>query len=365
MIPLIKPVIPFDSVADDLRAILSSGQLTSGPYVARFEKTLAEYLGVAHAVTTTSATTALHMAMEAMGIGDGDEVLVSDFSFPASGNAIVQTGAAPVFVDCVPGRFDVDPQDFARRITAKSRAVMVIHPFGQPADMTAINEPASRYGLKVIEDAACGLGTRHGNRMCGSLSDAGCFSFHPRKLLNTGEGGLIATNDFKVYETLTLLRSHGGTRDEVGLKFLENGFNYRMTEMQAALGLSQIAGFENSLIERRRLARLYIDRLAHVAGVTVPLSASPAECTFQSFVILFDDRIDRNRIVRELRQKGIESTLGTYAMHSQPAFERFGYKSGDLPHSLRAQRQSLTLPLFAGMGDDTIAFIVDTIKVVI
>ncbi|MCZ7594397.1 MAG: DegT/DnrJ/EryC1/StrS family aminotransferase [Hyphomicrobium sp.] len=358
MIPLIKPVIPFDSVASDLRAILESGQLTSGRYVARFEKALAEYLGVAHTVTTTSATTALHMAMEAMRIGEGDEVLVSDFSFPASGNAVVQTGASAVFVDCLPGRFDIDPADLSSRITPRSRAVMVVHPFGQPADMVRIYEIASRHSLKVIEDAACGLGTRHGNRMCGTLSDAGCFSFHPRKLLNTGEGGLIATNDSKLHQTLTVLRTHGGTRDEVGLQFVENGFNYRMTEMQAALGLSQLGGFEDSLAERRRIAKIYLDLFAKVAGATVPLSAPADQCTFQSFVILFDDKIDRNRVVASLRAKGIESTLGTYAMHSQPAFKRYGYRAGDLPNSMRAQRQSLTLPLFAGMGDDTVARIV-------
>jgi perosamine synthetase len=365
VIPLIKPIIPFDSVASDLRAVLESGQLTSGKYVARFEKELAAYLGAAHAVTTTSATTALHMAMEAMKIGEGDEVLVSDFSFPASGNAIVQTGAKPVFVDCVPGRFDLDPADLAKRITPKAKAIMAVHPFGQPADMTRINEIASRHELKVIEDAACALGTRHGNRMCGTLSDAGCFSFHPRKLLNTGEGGLIATNDNELQEMLAVLRAHGGTRDEVGLKFVENGFNYRMTEMQAVLGVSQLAGFEQSLVERRRLAKIYMDLFAKVAGVSVPLSAAPQECTFQSFVILFDEKIDRNRVVVKLRAKGIESTLGTYAMHSQPAFVRYGYKAGDLPHSLRAQRQSLTLPLFAGMGDDTISVVVNAVKLVI
>ena len=361
MIPLIKPIIPFESVEADLRAILDSGQLTSGRYVAKFEKMLAEYLGVAHAVTTTSATTALHMSMEAMKIADGDEVLVSDFSFPASGNAVVQTGAAPVFVDCVPGRFDLDPADLKKRITPKSKAIMVVHPFGQPADMTRINEIAARHNLKVIEDAACGLGTRHGNRLCGTLSDAGCFSFHPRKLLNTGEGGLIATNDLGLYQMLTVLRTHGGTRDEVGLQFLENGFNYRMTEMQAALGLSQLGGFEESLVERRRLATLYLERFAKVPGVSVPLSAPAGDCTFQSFVVLFDDKINRNHVVAELRQRCIESTLGTYAMHSQKAFERYGYKPGDLPHSMRAQRQSLTLPLFANMGDDTIDRIVTEI----
>ena len=362
MIPLIKPVIPFDSVASDLRAILESGQLTSGKYVARFEKEIARYLGVPFAVTTTSATTALHMAMEAMKIGDGDEVLVSDFSFPASGNTVVQTGATPVFVDCVPGRFDLDPNDLAKRITPKSKAVMVVHPFGQPADMTRINEIAGRHGLKVIEDAACALGTRHGNRMCGTLSDAGCFSFHPRKLLNTGEGGLIATSDKALQEMLAVLRTHGGVRDEVGLKFVENGYNYRMTEMQAALGLSQLAHFEESLVERRRLAKLYMDRFAKVPGVSVPLSGAPQECTFQSFVVMLDDKINRNRVVKELRARDIESTLGTYAMHRHPAFAQYGYTAGDLPHSLRAERQSLTLPLYAGMGDDTVTLIVDAIR---
>lgn len=362
MIPLIKPVIPFDSVASDLRAILESGQLTSGKYVARFEKEIAAYLGVPFAVTTTSATTALHMAMEAMKIGDGDEVLVSDFSFPASGNTVVQTGAIPIFADCVPGRFDLDPNDLAKRITPKSKAVMVVHPFGQPADMTRINEIAGSHGLKVIEDAACALGTRHGNRMCGTLSDAGCFSFHPRKLLNTGEGGLIATSDKALQEMLAVLRTHGGVRDEVGLKFIENGYNYRMTEMQAALGLSQLAHFEESLVERRRLAKLYMGRFAKVPGVSVPLSGAPQECTFQSFVIMLDDKIDRNHVVKELRAKDIESTLGTYAMHRHPAFARYGYKPGDLPHSLQAERQSLTLPLYAGMGDDTVSLIVDAIR---
>jgi dTDP-4-amino-4,6-dideoxygalactose transaminase len=362
MIPLIKPIIAFDSVANDLRAILESGQLTSGKYVARFEKEIASYLHADFGVATTSATTALHMAMEAMKIGDGDEVLVSDYSFPASGNSIVQTGARPVFVDCVPGRFDMDPNDLVRRITAKTKAIMVVHPFGQPADMTRINEIASRHGIKVIEDAACALGTRYGNRMCGTLADIGCFSFHPRKLLNTGEGGLIATNDKSLQEALVVLRTHGGVRDEVGLKFVENGFNYRMTEMQAALGLNQLAGFEDSLVERRRLAKLYMDEFAKLPGVSVPLSATPQECTFQSFVILFDDKVNRNRVVKELRGKGIESTLGTYAMHCHPAFERYGYKAGDLPHSLRAERQSLTLPLYVGMGDELIPFIVKSVS---
>ena len=361
MIPLIKPVIPFEDVADDLRAILQSGQLTSGRYVADFESVLAKYVGLPHAVMTTSATTALHMAMVAMGLGGGDEVVVSDFSFPASGNSIVQTGAVPVFADCLPGRFDVDPDDLARRITPKCKAIMIVHPFGQPAEMSRINRIASRFGLSVIEDAACALGTRYRGSLCGSMSAVGCFSFHPRKLLSTGEGGAIVTADEELYRSINVLRSHGGERAEVGLAFIRNGFNYRMTEIQAALGLRQLPKLEAALIERRRLANLYLKRFAAISGVSVPLSSEPDNCTFQSFVLLLDDKIDRNRIVVKLREAQIESTLGTYAMHSQSAFGRFGYKAGDLPHSFRAQNQSLTLPLYAGMGDGNIDFIASTI----
>lgn len=362
MIPLIKPRIPFGDVADDIRAILESGQLTSGRFVARFEAALSQYLKVPYAVATTSATTALHMALVALGIGESDEVLVSDFSFPASGNVIVQAGATPVFVDCVPQRFEIDPEDLARRITPRSRAIMVVHPFGQPADMARVNAIASQHKLYVVEDAACALGARVGDRLCGTLSDAGCFSFHPRKLLTTGEGGLIATKDDRVHARLAVLRNHGGIRDEVGQKFVEVGFNYRLTEVQAALGLSQIAGFDAALAERRAIAQRYMERFAAIDDVRIPLSAAPGVCTFQSFVLLFDRGIDRNRITAELRSKGIECTLGTYAMHSQPAFARYGYKPGDLPWSLRAQQQSLTLPLFNGMSDQTVDLIVDAVK---
>jgi perosamine synthetase len=361
MIKLIKPALDFDNVVGAIQEIIESGQMTSGRYVARFERALANYLGTAYAVATTSGTTALHMTVEAMGIGKGDEVLVSDFSFPAPGNAIVQTGAVPVFIDCIPGRFDIDPDDLAQRITPRSRAIMVIHPFGQPANMTRINSIAARHGLQVIEDAACALGSRHGNRICGTISNAGCFSFHPRKLLTTGEGGLIATNDRTLFERITVLRTHGGIRCETGLKFIVNGYNYRMTEIQAAIGLSQIDKFDESLAERRRLALIYLDLLRKVKAVTVPISAAPNECTFQSFVTLLDDKIDRNNVIAALSSKAIESTLGTYAMHAQPAFERYGYKPGDLPHSMRAQRQSLTLPLYVGMDREVIEFIVSSI----
>ena len=222
MIPLIKPDVSFDAVAEDLRKILDSGQLTGGRYVAAFEAAIGDYVGRPAAVSTTSATTAMHMVLAAMEIGPGDEVLVSDFTFPATGNVVVQVGATPVLVDSRRGQFDMDPDDLMEKVTERSRAIIVVHPFGQPADMARINQIASDRGLKVIEDAACALGTRLvDGTPCGAVSDAGCFSFHPRKLLTTGEGGMIVTGDPVLAERLAVLRNHGGRRARVGLEFVE------------------------------------------------------------------------------------------------------------------------------------------------
>lgn len=359
MIPLIKPDVSFDAVADDLRKIIESGYLTSGPYVAAFEAAIRDYLGVEHAVSTTSATTAMHMVLAAMDIGPGDEVLVSDFTFPATGNVVVQTGAVPVLVDNRPGQFDMDPDDLAAKVTPRSRAIIVVHPFGQPADMARINHVAAEHGLKVIEDAACALGTRTADgRYCGAVSDAGCFSFHPRKLLTTGEGGMITTDDPSLAERLSVLRSHGGKRSTVGLEFVENGFNYRMNELQACMGLEQIGRFDAILDERRRVAQLYLEALHGVNYATVPMTADSRSCSFQSFVVMLDAKIDRNRVIAAMKAQGIETTLGTYAMHSHPAFSKYGYDSGDLPNSFAAQQQSLTLPLIKDMSEKDIEGIV-------
>lgn len=354
MIPLIKPTIPFDAVAGDLRGVLESGRLTMGPYVAEFERLVADYVGVRHAFATTSATTALHLALVVAGIGPGDEVLVSDFTFPASGNAIVQTGAVPVLVDCRPGRFDLDPDDAAAKITPRTRAIMPVDPFGQPADMVAVCDLARRHGLVVVEDAACAIGARIARRMCGAWDGMGCFSFHPRKLITTGEGGMVTTNDDAIAEKIRVLRAHGGVIDTVGLRFVENGFNYRLSEIQAVLGIEQMRRVDAILTDRRATAGRMIAGLSAVDGVSIPLSAGLDEVSVQSLVVLLADDINRDSVIRNLREAGIESTLGTYAMHAHPAFARFGYAPGDLPNAWRAQRQSLTLPVLAGMDQATI-----------
>lgn len=362
MIRLMRPDVRFDEVADDIRTILDSGILTRGSYLERFESAVASHVGVRHAFATTSCTTALHLSLVAAGIGSGDEVLVSDFTFPASGNAIVQAGARPVMVDCLPGRFDLDPDDAAAKVNSRTRAIMPIDPFGQPAELTPLHVLADRHGLLVVEDAACALGAQRDGRHCGAWSGASCFSFHPRKVPTTGEGGMITTDDNRLAERIELLRNHGGTYGEVGAVFTAHGFNYRMSEIQAALGLAQMKNLDEIIEDRRRTAAAYMDLLHEFNCITVPLSAPPAQCTFQSFVVMLADEIDRGQVIRRLREVGIETTLGTYAMHAHPAFAHFGYKPGDLPNAWRAERQSLTLPLLPKMKPDIVNRVVDGLR---
>jgi dTDP-4-amino-4,6-dideoxygalactose transaminase len=365
MIPLIKPDLAFSEIADDIRKILDSGRLTNGQYVRDFEMAFSEYIGVSHAVSTTSATTALHMVLVAQGIGPGDEVLVSDFTFPASGNTIVQTGATPVLVDSVAGSFELDMHAARSLVTDRTKALMVVHPFGQPVDSSSLRRFSEDTGLWILEDAACAVAAHSGNTRCGAMGMAGAFSFHPRKILTTGEGGMITTDSGQLSERLTVLRAHGAEPNGVNLNFTDNGFNYRMSEIQAAMGLVQLTRIESIVRERRRIADLYTSRLAEIDSVSIPLCASHDECSFQSFVVLLAEDIDRNLVIREMKAAGIETTLGTYAMHSHPAFSRFGYTPGDLPHAWLAQEQSLTLPLFAGMSESDVDHIVGSLARVI
>jgi perosamine synthetase len=362
MIPLIRPDIQFEEVAEDISSILSSGRLTQGIYVQKFEKMFAEYVGVKYAFSTTSGTTALHLVLSALGIGANDEVLVSDFTFPASGNAIVQTGAKPVLIDCIAGRFDLDIKDVKKKLSPKTRAIMPIAPFGQPADMPAIMEFAEQNKLFVIEDAACALGAESNGCRSGAWKGAGCFSFHPRKVITTGEGGMITTDDEDLAQKISALRNHGGIVSENGMTFQINGFKYRMSEIQAALGIAQMKRLDEILSDRRSTAKIYFERLAEFDNIIVPLSASAEQCTFQSFVILLEEGTDRSAVIRYMKEQGIETTLGTYAMHAHPAFSRFGYEPGSLQNSWFNQKYSLTLPLLPKMKEETIDRIILALK---
>lgn len=357
MFPIIRPDVRFDDVADDLRSVIDSGQLTNGPYLREFEEGLAAEIGVAHVVATTSATTAMHLVLAALGVGAGDEVIVSDFTFPATGNVIVQQGATPVLVDCGTSGFGADPDALLAACTPRTRAALVVDPFGQPALTTELLGALQGLGVSVIEDAACGLGSSRAGVPCGAWPGvSGCFSFHPRKVVTTGEGGAVSTDDAELAERLRTLRSHGGVPGPaVGLAFDLHGYNYRLSEVQAVLGLAQLARLDAIRADRQRTARRYEAHLSEVDGVELVQPPAGDIWSYQSFVVLVEDR---DQIVAELRTAGIEATLGTYAMHAQPAFAHLGWAPGDLPQSYDRQQRSLTLPLVPRMEERDIDRIV-------
>ena len=336
----------------EIEDVLASGQLTQGPAVAEFERLVAERVGTAHAVAVTSATTALHLSLAALRVGPGDEVLVPDFTFPATANVVVQQGATPVLVDIDIETFAIDPDDLAARLTPRTRAIIPVHPFGLPADMDAVTTIADGAGVPVIEDAACALGATYRGRAAGALGRAGCFSFHPRKSITTGEGGMVTTDDPAFADDLRLLRSHGGVRANGRFTFQAAGFNYRLSDILAAVGVAQMRRLDDLLAGRRRIAAWYEERLGDQERLRLPVTPEQCTHTYQSFVVLLDEDVNRDSIIAGLRDEGIETTLGTYALHAQPFFaSRLDLRGGDRPASYRAYQGSLALPLHPGLSE--------------
>jgi perosamine synthetase len=342
--------------------VLDSGYLTQGPKAAEFESLITERIGAESGFATSSATTGLHLALHALGVQPGDEVIVPDFSFPATANAVIQQGAIPVFVDIRLDTFNLDADLLERAITPRTRAIMPVHAFGLTADMSAISEIAARHGLPVIEDAACALGATHRGREAGTLGTAGVFSFHPRKIITTGEGGLISTSDPELAQRIAVLRSHGAIRGSHYMSFIDAGFNYRLSDVHAAIGIGQMGKLEHILQRRRALADVYDGLLADVPGVTAPSAPEGDVHSYQSYVVLLDADVDRDAVIDRMKEADIETTLGTYSMHLQPYFrERFGIADEELPASTRAHWSALTLPLYPQLRDDELARVTEAL----
>ena len=352
--------------ADELRLIeqvLESGFLTQGPRAAEFERLITERIGAAHGFAVSSATTGLHLALHALGVQAGDEVIIPDFSFPATANVVVQQGAIPVFVDIRLDTFNLDPEKLEAAITPRTRAIMPVHAFGLVADMDPMLAIAAAHGIPVVEDAACALGATYRGREAGTLGDAGVFSFHPRKIITTGEGGLISTSDASLAERFAVLRSHGAVRGSHFMSFIDAGFNYRLSDVHAAIGVAQMAKLDEILSARRRLAGVYAGMLADVDGATAPIVPDGDAHSFQSYVVLLDDDIDRDAVIDAMRARDIETTLGTYSMHLQPYFrERFGIADEVLPNATRAHRSALTVPLYPQLTESELAQVVDALR---
>lgn len=362
-IPIIKPQINREKFFSYLNEALDTGILTRGQLVERFEKQLADFLHVKYAYAVTSGTTALHLSLIATGIKAGDEVLVADFSFPATANVVVQVGAKPVFVDIDLKTLCMDVEDLKEKITSKSKAVMVVHAFGYPAQMAEISKIAKENNLVLIEDAACALGSKHLDKYCGNWSDVACFSFHPRKVITTGEGGAIVTNSDEIAEKIALFRNHGMQKNSEGaIEFVEAGYNYRMCELQAAMGVEQMDSIAEIEEIRKSLADNYLELLKDVKGITLLSKPEDGVNNYQSFVLLLDQEIDREKLMNYLKEQGIETTIGTYAQHTQPVYAQFGYKTGDLKNSFIAYATSLSLPLYASLTKDEQEQVVQSLK---
>lgn len=338
-----------------VRKVLESGYLTQGPVTAEFEELVRGVVGSRFAFATSSATTGIHLALRAVGVEPGDEVIIPDFSFPATANAVIQQGATPIFVDIDLDTFNMDPALLEASITPRTTAIMPVHAFGLPADMDPILEIAARHEIPVVEDAACALSASYHGVQAGALGTAGVFSFHPRKIITTGEGGLVSTSDPTVADRIRVLRAHGAVRGELYMDFIDAGYNYRLSDVHAAIGIAQMAKLDDIIVARRRLAGLYGEALAGLTGVRTPVIPADVEHSFQSYVVLLDEDVDRDQVIRRMKQHDIETTLGTYSMHLQPYFrQRFGIEDAQLPRATRAHRSALTLPLSPQMTEGDI-----------
>ena len=362
-IPIARPSVG-EEEWQALREPIMNGWLIQGPKVEAFERRFAELHGVNHAVATTSCTTALHLALLAVGTDPGDEVIVPAFTWVASANAVLYCGATPVFVDVDPLTFNMDVEQALAAVTERTRAVMPVHLFGLCAETERLRAGLPK-AVAMVEDAACAAGARLGERFAGGLGDVAAFSFHPRKSVTTGEGGMVTTNDDAIAERVRRLRNHGasiseeqrhaGPKPYLTADFDVLGFNYRMTDLQGALGLVQIEKLEGFIAERARWAAWYREALAEIAWLRLPQEPVLGRHAWQAFVAHVDPArapMARNDMMERLHEAGIATRPGTHAVHMLGYYrERYGFLPEAYPVARACDRDTLALPLHNAMSE--------------
>ncbi len=351
LIRLIRPFLNYDMIESEARQIIESGWLTRGAHCQKFREDLEIYTGAAHCALTTSATTALYSCLKILGIGPGDEVAVSDFSFPASSNVIEEVGARPVFIDVCAENFNMDVNELQRNWNSRIKAVIFVDAFGNLTNLSQVVEFCRSKDIPLIEDAACAIGARIGNRACGSIADLTCFSFHPRKLLTTGEGGAITAKSDQYAIEIDQYLSHGSRKLDDKFEFSKSGQNFRMSELQALMGWKQLAMLDE-VVEERLLIWNQLTNILGDLGFKAQSVGHGIRFSAQSLVFQVPETVDRDDLIHKLRLLDVEATLGTYCL-SGTKFNRKKYNKLQ-PVSWRLQNSTITLPCYSGLPVDTV-----------
>lgn len=380
MIPVAKPAFGAEEEAAVIR-VLRSGWVTQGPEVAAFEKDFAAYVGAPYACAVSNCTTGLHMALLALGVGPGDEVVTVSHSFIATANAVVYCGAVPVFIDIDPATYNIDPSLIEARITERTKAILCVHQIGMPCDLPALKAIADRHGLVLIEDAACAAGSEievngRWEKIGQPHGHVAVFSFHPRKILVTGEGGMLTTADPALDSAFRKLRHHGMSVSDVERHrsktvtfetYTMVGYNYRMTDLQAAVGREQLRRLPATVARRRELAARYSEILGAIGGFGVPQEPAWARTNWQSYCVRLPEGCDQQAVIQTLLDQGISVRRGIMNAHEEPAYEEAPWKPGPedraaLAESERAHRQCLILPMPSDMTEADVQTVCDALR---
>lgn len=359
-IPLARPDITEWEI-EAVVSVLRTPHLSLGPKLGEFEAKMAAYAGVKYAVAVNSGTSALHLIVKTLGIRESDEVITTPFSFIASANCILFEGAKPVFVDIDPQTWNIDPELIEAKITEKTKAILAVDVFGYPADWDRLREIAKRNGIKLIEDAAEALGAEYKGKKAGSLADGGVFAFYPNKQITTGEGGVIVTDDEAMADLCRSLRNQGRSTGGGWLEHERLGYNYRLSDINCALGIAQLERLDELLSKRERVAQLYNERLQKIERIEVLCTSVDAKRSWFVYVIRLTDgftKDDRDNLLKELRKNGIECSNYFGPIHLQPFYQRmFGYRQGDFPVTEQVAARTIALPFFGALTVQEIDYV--------
>ena len=352
MIKLIKPYISFEEVQDEFKEVFDSGWFTKGKFVEEFREEIKNYTGAKYCYLATSATTALTMALKALDIKVGDEVIVSDFSFPATSNVVEDLGAIPIFADVDMDTFNMLPQQLESKITSKTKAVIFVDALGNPSGIHEIKKICEKYNLPLIEDGACAIGSSEFGVRCGNIADITCFSFHPRKLLTTGEGGAITFNNSKFVDFFEIKLNHGAKVTDGKFDFIDYGYNYRVPELQCVMGIKQLKKLDEIVKSRNIIRNQYIQALEPL-GFKVQQISSDVVYNVQSLVFKVPENINRDELIKYLKQQNIESTIGTYCLSGGTYYAK---KYNDVqPNAKYLEENTITLPCYDGVDVEYIS----------